>query len=100
MQLADVTVCAGAVQKGAKMISKDDIRAAYLALLGREPENDSVIMDWQSKCKDVSVLVEFIIASEEFKSVSWHRAAKDARRSIAKIAAEAKRDAIRQVFAP
>ena len=48
-------------------LSADDVRAAFLEILGREPESDQIIAE-HSNHESIEVLRQNILESEEFKS--------------------------------
>jgi SAM-dependent methyltransferase len=48
-------------------ITLEAVTWAYRLLLGREPENESVIQDWISKSANIQELVQEFIRSEEFR---------------------------------
>lgn len=48
----------------------DDIRAAYRLILGREPENDQVVADINSRCYSLAELRQVFLKSHEFRATA------------------------------
>lgn len=52
---------------------------AYRKLLGRPPENYATVTNWLLTQPSKEQIVEAFIASDEFKSNAWHKAAAEVR---------------------
>ena len=56
-----------------------DIDWAYQKLLGRPPENYAAVANWLLSQPSKEQIIEAFIASDEFKSNAWHKAAAEVR---------------------
>jgi SAM-dependent methyltransferase len=55
------------------MINREDVRAAYRLILGRDPENEEIVMQHVQEARSLDDLRRVFFSSSEFQHIPWVR---------------------------